>query len=118
MTFLELFPVYVAMVIWHDFLANKHILFHVDNMAVVQVLNNSTSKSTRVMLIVRELVLITLQYNITIKAQHIPTKKNTIADCISRSQWKKFRQLAPEADQWPTQLPPQIWNVWLPNPNA
>ncbi|XP_061191730.1 uncharacterized protein LOC133199966 [Saccostrea echinata] len=115
MTFLELFPVYVAVLIWHESLANMRILFHIDNMAVVQVLNNSTSKSNKVMKIVRELVLITLQYNITIKAQHIPTKQNSIADCISRSQWTKFHQLAPDAEQWPTQLPPQIWNIWSPN---
>lgn len=114
-TFLELFPVILT---WHNSLANKRILFHIDNMAVVQFLNNSTSKSNKVMNIVRELVLITLQCNITIKAKYIPSKQNSIADCISRSQWTKFHQLAPEAEQWPTQLLPQIWDVWSPNQNA
>lgn len=67
------------------------------------------------MAIVRELVLVTLKCNITVRAQHIPSKQNSIADCISRSQWKKFQQLAPDADPKPTQLPSQIWNVWSPN---
>lgn len=111
MTFLELFPVYVSLLLWHPWLSNKRILFHIDNMAVVQVLNTLTSKSTRVMNIVRKLVLLTLQHNITIKAQHIPTKLNKIADSISRSQWGKFRNLAPEAEMWPTQLPQQIWEI-------
>lgn len=111
MTFLELFPVYVSLLLWHPWLSNKRILFHIDNMAVVQVLNTLTSKSTRVMNIVRKLVLLTLQHNITIKAQHIPTKLNKIADSISRSQWGKFRNLAPEAEKWPTQLPQQIWEI-------
>ncbi|VDI13485.1 Hypothetical predicted protein [Mytilus galloprovincialis] len=26
-------------------------------------------------------------------------------------QWGKFRSLAPEADQWPTKIPTQIWNI-------
>lgn len=117
MTFLELFPVYVAILTWRNSLSNKRILFHIDNMAVVHVLNNSTSKSKRVMAIVRELVLVTLKCNITVRAQHIPSKQNSIADCISRSQWKKFQQLAPDADPKPTQLPSQIWNVWSPNRN-
>lgn len=117
MTFLELFPVYVAILTWHSSLSNKRLLFHIDNMAVVHVLNNSTSKSKRVMAIIRELVLITLKCNITVRAQHIPTKQNSIADSISRSQWKKFQHLAPDADPKPTQLPSQIWNVWLPNRN-
>lgn len=111
MTFLELFPVYVAIVLWSPQLANKRILFHIDNSAVVQVINSATSKSHRVMKIVRKLVLITLQHNITIQAQYIPSKRNVIADSISRSQWRRFRHLAPHADQWPTQLPNQIWDI-------
>jgi hypothetical protein len=111
MTFLELFPVYVAILLWSCQLANKRILFHIDNVATVQVVNSATSKSPRVMNIVRKLVLTTLQHNITIHAQYIPSKSNSIADSISRSQWRRFRQLAPNADQWPTPLPHQIWDV-------
>ena len=80
-------------------------------MAVVQVLNTSTSKSPRVMNIVRKLVLTCLQFNILIHAKHIPSKLNTIADCLSRSQWGKFRAVAPDADPWPVQLPNKIWDV-------
>jgi hypothetical protein len=96
MTFLELFPVYVAIRLWSAQLANKRILFHIDNSAVVQVINSATSKSIRVMRIVRKLVLITLQHNISIQAQYIPSKHNDIADSISRSEWRRFRQLAPK----------------------
>lgn len=111
MTFLELFPVYVALLLWPQSLANKRILFHIDNMAVVHILNNPTSKSKRVMHLVRKIVLITLKYNITVKAQYIPTKLNKIADCISRSQWTKFRRLAPSADLRPMPLPNHIWRI-------
>lgn len=111
MTFLELFPVYVAILLWHTLLSNQRIIFHIDNMAVVQVVNSTTSKSCRVMNIVRKLVLLLLQNNITIKAKHIPSKLNNIADSLSRSQWGKFHSLAPEADKWPTPLPQQIWDV-------
>lgn len=31
MSFLELFPVYVAISLWHPKLYNKRILFHIDN---------------------------------------------------------------------------------------
>lgn len=56
----------------------------------------------------RVCTFLTLKCNITVRAQHIPTKQNSIADSISRSQWKKFQQLAPDADPKPTQLPSQI----------
>lgn len=54
----------------------------------------STSKSKRVVAIVHNLVLITLNYNITVRAHHIPIKQNSNANCISLSQWKKYQQLA------------------------
>jgi hypothetical protein len=31
MTFLELFPVYVAILLWHTLLSNQRIIFHIDN---------------------------------------------------------------------------------------
>lgn len=117
MTFLALFPVYVAILTWQYSLSNKRILFHIDNMAVLLVLKNSTSKSKGVMAIGRELVLITLKNNNFVRTQHIPTKQNSVADCISRSLWKKCQQLAPDADPNPTQLPSQILNAWSPNRN-
>jgi hypothetical protein len=111
MTFLELFPVYVALLLWSESLSNKRILFHIDNMAVVSIINNPTSKSKRVMLLVRKIVLITLKHNITIKAQYIPTKLSKIADSISRSQWSKFHRLAPATDPRPMYLPNHIWRI-------
>ena len=80
-------------------------------MAVVHIINNSTSKSKHVMQLVRKIVFITLKYNITVKAQYIPTKLNKIADCISRSQWTKFHHLAPAADRKPMPLPSHIWRI-------
>lgn len=111
MTFLELFPVQIALELWKQRFANSKILFYIDNMAVVQVINTTTSKSPRVMKIVRKLVFTCLKYNILLKAKHIPSKLNSIADCLSRSQWGKFRQLAPTADPWPTPLPKNIWEI-------
>lgn len=61
MTFLEMFPIPVALLVWSQPLANTDILFHIDNMAVVHILNNSTLK--------RKIVMVILKNNITIKAQ-------------------------------------------------
>jgi hypothetical protein len=69
--FLELFPVVVALCIWGEQLKNKKIIFNIDNQSVVHIINKKSSKSVRVMSLVRHLVLSTLQYNIMIKALHI-----------------------------------------------
>ena len=63
------------------------------------------------MVLLRFLVLKTLQFNIQIKAQHIMGVKNNVADAISRFQWSRFRQLAPLADRFPSSIPVQFWEI-------
>jgi hypothetical protein len=111
MTLLELFPVIAALMTWNTHLKNKKVLFRVENQAVVQIINMKTSRSDKVMNLVRHMVLMNLRNNTTVRAVYIPSKLNNIADCLSRSRWGKFRKLAPEADQWPTKIPAQIWNI-------
>ena len=111
MTLLELFPVAAALMTWDTHFINKKVLFHVDNQAVVQIINMKTSRSDKVMNLVRHMVLMNLKNNTIVRAVYIPSKLNNIADCLSRSQWGKFRKLAPAADQWPTKIPGQIWNI-------
>jgi hypothetical protein len=106
-TFLELFPVVVA--IYQ--LENKKLMFNIDNKAVVTILNKKSSKSPRVMNLVRKLVLITLKYNIWLKAQHISGSLNKIADSLSRCNWQLFRELVPEADKHQTTIPSHLWRI-------
>ena len=110
-TFLELFPVVVALCIWGEQLKNKKIIFNIDNQSVVHIINKKSSKSVRVMSLVRHLVLSTLQYNIMIKALHISGISNKIADSLSRCDWQRFRNLCPEADQRGTEIPDHLWKL-------
>ena len=55
--------------------------------------------------LLRHLTLLNLQHGIYICAVHIPGKHNDIADAISRFQYQRFRQLAPEADISPYRIP-------------
>ena len=110
-TFLELFPVVVALCIWGEQLKNKKIIFNIDNQSVVHIINKKSSKSVRVMSLVRQLVLSTLQYNIMIKALHISGISNKIADSLSRCDWQRFRNLCPEADQRGTEIPDHLWSL-------
>ncbi|XP_060587839.1 uncharacterized protein LOC132743320 [Ruditapes philippinarum] len=111
MTLLEFFPVVAAIVTWSNSFRNKKILFHIDNQAVIHIISSQTCKSERIMNLVRHLVLVMLTHNISIKATYIPSRKNVIADALSRSQWARFRQAAPEADWQPTQIPSHLWNI-------
>ncbi|KAK3107863.1 hypothetical protein FSP39_023831 [Pinctada imbricata] len=104
-TFLELIPLVLAIEVWGKFLRNRRVYFNVDNEALVAILNKQSSKSKRVMSLLRPLVLALMNYNITFKARHIEGANNEIADSISRKQWDRFRKLAPNADQRPETVP-------------
>ena len=108
-TFLEYFPILVSIHIFEKTLANKKILFHCDNEAVVEIINSQSSKCPRVMDLVRPFVLKCLQLNTIIKAQHIKGTENSIADAISRFNMQLFRELAPEAEENPQPIPQHLW---------
>ena len=86
--------------------AKKKLLLHADNLALVEILNQKTSKNKLVMVLMRELVLLSLKFNIQFKAVHV-----NLADVISRLQWDRCKQLAPWAYCHPYQVPIQFWNL-------
>jgi len=85
-TFLELFPIYMAIRTFSNIFGNGFVKFNCDNEAITTIINNQTTKNKKLMCIVRLLVLDLLKYNINLTAVHIPGKKNVLADKISRQQ--------------------------------
>jgi hypothetical protein len=45
------------------------------------------------------------------KAFHISSANNCVADALSRGQFQKFKELAPEADTFPTAVPMELWSL-------
>ena len=83
-TFLELFPIVLVVHIWGSHISNCRVLFFTDNSALVDIINNQTSKHKSVTVLLRDLVLSCLSYNILFRAQHVPSLQNSQADNISR----------------------------------
>ena len=108
---LEFFPVVVSVALWGDSLKGKRILVRSDNEAVVAIINKQTSRCPDIMRLVRFFVLQCLKLCLCISARHIPGKINDIADSLSRFQMRRFRDLAPDADTSPTQVPQFLWKI-------
>ena len=53
-TFLEYFPIVIALHIWGSTMANKCVCFVTDNSALVDVINRQTSKHKLIMILVRD----------------------------------------------------------------
>ncbi|KAM3921505.1 uncharacterized protein RB166_010897 [Leptodactylus fuscus] len=93
---LELFPIVVATVLWGDRLRDRRVRFLCDNLGVVQAINSQSANSPPVVRLLRRLVLRGLELNAHFVAVHLPGTRNVIADSISRFQWSRFRELAPQ----------------------
>lgn len=111
-TVLELFPLLVSLYIWGDKLRNKRILFRCDNIAVVHIINSMTAKSVMVMVLLRAFTLKCLALNVLVKAAHISGVNNQLTDALSRSNFQRFHELAPEADREPQQIPHHLWSIF------
>ena len=101
----ELYAVLVAATAWGAHWARKRLLVHCDNQAVVHIWHTGTTKHKALMCLVRALFYVAASNNFTVLLQHIAGVDNGIADALSRSQFCRFRSLAPEANPDPTPIP-------------
>ena len=83
----------------------KHIIFHCDNQAVVQIINKQSTAIPTLMKLVRKMVLILLRHNITFKSAHIPAKENKLCDALSRQEAPLHLLEAYRMDKTPTMIP-------------
>ena len=104
--FLEFLPIIFAIKTWGTALKNKVVLLHLDNEALVYVINKQSSKETLVRMLLRNMVMCLLKFNIVLKATHIPGINNILADSLSRLQITRFQRLHLQADTTPAELPP------------
>jgi hypothetical protein len=103
---LEFYPIWLAVSVWAPTLANRCIVFHSDNEAVVHIINKQTYADNQIMCSVRRLMLTCLQHNILFTAVYFEGRKNILADALSRLQVAKFKQLAPWAHPTPVPILP------------
>ena len=112
---LELYPIFALIMVFGDQMANKAISIYCDNSAVVDILNKQTSKSGKIMSLLRPLILTLLCHNIRFKACHLPGVQNTLCDSLSRQQMTPELLLEHGMDPTPTPIParflPENWNL-------
>lgn len=106
MALYELYPIVMAAVLWGHQWSKKRILVNCDNAATVEIINKGRSKVPFIMRFVRKLVWHEAECNFILRAKHLPSVSNTLADSLSRFQLEKFRQLAPLAQPRPTKCLP------------
>ncbi len=92
------------------------ILLRSDNQGVCYSINNQSSNLTAVMDLIRELTLLSMQFQVMVKALHIRRWKNLQSDQLSRFKMEAFQRDFLEADSIPTPLLKTHWPpTWQPS---
>ena len=105
--YLELYAVSIAIFNWIYKYKNKRITLFCDNMSVVHMINNSSSKCKNCMVLIRLIVLKSMIHNVKIQAKHVAGKLNKYSDYLSRLQYQEFRKPSPIPEElWPIE---KIW---------
>ena len=86
-------PNVLAVVLWGPHWAGKHVLFHTDNLAMVQVVQALNAADPLLCSLLRCLYFYSAHYQFTFTAEHIPGVKNVAADALSRNNLPLFRSL-------------------------
>ena len=107
-TFLELYPIVLAVNVWGHLMQNHSILFTTDNEALVYIINKQSSKDALIMTGIRKLVAACLKFNIRFKATHISSAANYLSDHLSRLQVDQFRAKATWCRENPTVVPANL----------
>jgi hypothetical protein len=82
--YLELLAVHRSISVFLEPLRGRSVLLWEDNMTVVHVLNNRTTRSPALMRLLRRVWYLIDAAGITLNVRHIPTEENTWADALSR----------------------------------
>ena len=114
--FLELFAVVVTVKLWIHRFANRRVILFCDNQAVVGMINSMTSSCRHCLNLIRILLLHCLKQNVRVFARYVNTKDNTDANLLSRLKILAFLKRNPCCDEFPTQIPNDLWpvqKIWL-----
>jgi hypothetical protein len=105
--FLELLIIAITAATWGRLWTGHRVLVWTDNTSAEAAINNRCTPDKHMQPIIRAIGLLASQHGFDVRADHIDTKLNTIADPLSRSQtnpdwFALFTQAAPNAQSTPT----------------
>jgi hypothetical protein len=105
--FLELLIIAISAATWGQLWTGHRVLVYTDNTSAEAAINNRCTPDPYMQPVIRAIGLLASQHGFDVRAEHIDTKLNTIADPLSRSKtnanwFDLFTQAAPNALSTPT----------------
>jgi hypothetical protein len=69
---------------WGASWAGRHVLIRSDNAATVAAINNTTSRSPDLLLLIKELFWLSVEFDFRVSAKYLPGVDNILSDRLSR----------------------------------
>ena len=108
--YLELVALVIGVLSWGHLLTKKRMII-CDNQAVVQMVNNMSSKCSHSMELIRLLVTDGLIYNRRVFVKYIRSKDNILADWLSRLKFNTFHKFGPNMRLEPDKISDRVWPI-------
>jgi len=84
-----------ALLYWGKSWRGKKVVMHIDNRAVAYAVENRTMRGAS-MTVLRRCLLLAAEHDLDLRTRWIPTQENTLADALSRFNYEKIANLAPQ----------------------
>ena len=116
--YLELYALTAALITWGHLpqLCDTRLIIFCDNKSVRDMVNELTCRCKHSLKLIRMLVFEGIKYNRRILVKYVESKKNVLADSLSRGNLRRFWEKAPiSMNVLPDRIPDKIWrpeSVW------
>lgn len=109
--YLELFAIMAAVLTWGRAWKGKRVVIVTDNKVITQIWASGSSPIPNIMELIRKIYLFAAFQQFSLSFKHIFGIYNPAADSLSRFQMKRFRDEMPLADEHPTRIHPDVWDL-------
>lgn len=109
--FKELYAVLQAILRWGHHWQHHHVVFHIDNQAVVFAMQSDSNRSAPLMSVLRVIIMLAAALEFSYFSSWLPSADNAIADCASRFLYKKLFDVAPNLNKQPCSPHPRTSGI-------
>lgn len=99
--FKELYSVLQAIAHWGHHWQHHHVIFHIDNQAVVFTMQSDSNRSAPLMSMLCIIVMLAAALEFLYFSSWLPSTQNSLADCASCFLYKQLFELAPHLHHQP-----------------
>jgi len=109
--FKEIYAVLHAILRWGHLWIGHHVVFHVENYAVVSALCSGSMQNPQVMNVLRSIVMLAAQLGFSYNSSWLASSDNSLADAASRFDYAHLFSMVPYMKPKPCRLAPQLHGI-------